>query len=227
MLKKTEVKVSVVIPAYNEEPRILEVLNVVKKSNLIDEIIVVNDGSKDKTAEVAQSAGVKVINLEKNYGKGKAMKVGIDEAKGEIILFLDADLQNLTLKHIEDLLFPVINGEVDMTISYRDNSNEPIFKIDIFSGERAIKKEILKKITGLENAGYAVEAIIDKYFMVNKLKFKNVRCKGLRFVQKEEKEKNKLIGILKHYKMYFQIIRKVPDVIKIWFYMARNQIRDH
>ena len=225
-MDKEKLKISVVIPAYNEESWILEVLNVVKKSNLIDEIIVVNDGSKDRTSEVALSAGVKVINLDKNYGKGKAMKVGIDNAIGDIILFLDADLKGLTLKHIEDLLFPVIKGKVGMTISYRDNSNEPIFKIDIFSGERAFKKKILMQIEGLESAGYVAEAIIDRYIMKNKIKFKNVRCEGLRFIQKEEKEKNKLIGALKHYKMYFQIMKKVPNIIQIWLYMARNQIKD-
>ncbi|MCM8771640.1 MAG: glycosyltransferase family 2 protein [Candidatus Omnitrophica bacterium] len=217
---------SVVIPAYNEEYRILNVLNVVKKSNFVDEIIVVNDGSNDRTSEIALKAGAKVINLDRNYGKGKAMKIGVENSRGNIILFLDADLQGLTCKHIEDLLLPVIEGKVDMTISYRDNSNEPFFKIDIFSGERAIKREIFENIKGLENSRFAVEALIDKYIVKNRLKFMNVRCKGLRFISKREKMKSRIKGAIAFYKMYLQIFLKVPNIFFIWLYMAKNQIKN-
>ena len=220
--------VTCIIPVYNEENRILPVLDVVRQSPLIPEIIVINDGSTDKTKEVlSEINGIKLINHRENLGKGDALQTGINAATGDIILFLDADLKGLTIKHIEDLVSPIINNETDMTFSYRDNSGEPFFKIDIFSGERSLKRETLKKIGSLNGLGFAAEAYINKYLIDHNLKWKSVRCKGLKFMQKEEKRGNKLLGILGLYKMYWDIRKKVPGLIKMWWEMgAANKIVD-
>lgn len=88
--------ISVIIPAYNEERNITKVIkNVAKlKKEYAIEIIVVDDGSKDKTAQVAKKAGAdRVITYEKNKGKGGAFRVGIDAAKGDYIVQIDADHQ--------------------------------------------------------------------------------------------------------------------------------------
>ena len=66
-------KISAIIPAFNEEPRIGNVLDVVKEMELIEEIIVVDDGSTDNTYKVAIKKGVKVIRLDSNKGKGAAI----------------------------------------------------------------------------------------------------------------------------------------------------------
>ena len=217
-------KISCVIPVYNEEKWITGVLETVKQSLIINEIIVVNDGSTDGTKNVlSKFDDIRVINLKKNIGKGGAMQAGIMVSQGEVILFLDADLKGLTSKHIESLAMPVVKGETDMTLSYRDNSGEPFFKIDIFSGERALRKETLEKIKGLKKAEYAAEAMINKYILENGLRWKSIRCKGLKFVQKEEKRGNKILGALELYKMYWKISRKVPGIIKMWWRMGRGK----
>jgi len=216
-------KVSCIIPAYNEEKTVGSVVETVKDSMLADEIIVVNDGSTDGTKDaLSKFDGIRIINLKKNLGKGGAMQAGATVAHGEVILFLDADLKGLTTEHIEGLVMPVIKGETDMTLSYRDNSGEPFFKIDIFSGERALKKETLQKIKGLEKSEYAAEALINKAILENGLKWKSVRCKGLRFVQKEEKRGSRILGALDLYKMYWKISRKVPGIIKMWWKMGKG-----
>ena len=84
--------VSVIIPAYNEEKYIGEVLEVVTDIPGLTEVIVVSDGSVDKTVEVAERYPVKVIDLVTNVGKGGAMMAGVKEAKGNYVFFLDADL---------------------------------------------------------------------------------------------------------------------------------------
>jgi glycosyltransferase involved in cell wall biosynthesis len=85
-------KLSVIVPAYNEENSILEALkNIKKHTKLSDEIIVVDDGSKDDTFKNAKKAGVKVLRHEKNKGYGAALKTGIREAKNDYILIIDAD----------------------------------------------------------------------------------------------------------------------------------------
>ena len=91
-------KVSVIIAAYNEEPRIAKVLTVVENDPLVDEVIVVNDGSSDKTAEVVKRFEVTLIENEKNLGKTLSVKKGIAKAKNEVVLLLDADIVGLTTK---------------------------------------------------------------------------------------------------------------------------------
>lgn len=94
-------KVVCLIPAYNEEKRIGAVLSVVKKCELVDEIFVIDDGSEDKTAEVAAKNGVSVLRLEKNRGKSYAIFYGVENTEGDIILMLDADLVNLKVEDVE------------------------------------------------------------------------------------------------------------------------------
>jgi len=95
-------EISIIIPAYNEEKRILPTLEKVydyfsKIQKMDFEIIIVDDGSRDNTLRIVQKFAegkdsIKIIKHEKNEGKGAAVKTGVMEAKGEYILFSDADL---------------------------------------------------------------------------------------------------------------------------------------
>src|SRR5271157_6117685 len=89
--------VSIIIPAYNEEKRLPYSLQRIKKylkgCGFPFEIIVINDGSADKTVEAAEKEkGVRIISNGKNMGKGYSIKKGMLEAKNDIVLFTDADL---------------------------------------------------------------------------------------------------------------------------------------
>jgi len=163
----------VIIPAYNEEKRIGKVLQGIPE--FVDEVIVVDDGSKDKTSEVARKFGVEVIRLERNEGKGKAMSEGIKEASGDIIVFIDADGQHRP-EEIIKLVEPIVNGEADFVIGSRlikaQGERPLIRKISNFittyltrlklgirvrdtqSGFRAIRREFLPEI---ESKRYEVE----------------------------------------------------------------------
>src|SRR3989338_9506598 len=106
-------KVSCIIPAYNEEATLGKVLRVVKKVRIIHEILVVDDGSSDKTYAVAKAEGVRVIRHPENRGKGAAIKTGYQYSKGDILLFLDADVTTFAPQQLTAVLRPIQNGYAD------------------------------------------------------------------------------------------------------------------
>ncbi len=109
-------RVSVVIPAFNEEKSIAHVIDTVKKVSNITEIIVVDDGSEDKTYELAsQYDDVILLKHNKNKGKGSAMKTGLKKVSNDIVLFLDADLSEINQYQVEAIIQPIIDDQADIT----------------------------------------------------------------------------------------------------------------
>lgn len=202
--------VTAIIPAYNEEQTIENVINCVKEVDKIQKIIVVSDGSTDRTAEIARECGVDVIALAENVGKGGAIKAGINECGTEIILFLDADLIGLTKKHVLDLIEPVLNNEADMTIGIFKKGRmvtDLAQKVTPYlSGQRAIKKSILDRIPNIDITRYGVEVALTKYISKTSLRVKEVELPDMTHVTKEEK-----LGIIKgvhaRLKMYWDIVK--------------------
>ena len=120
---------SIIIPAYNEQERvgisIIKILEYIKDEKLDAELIVVDDGSSDKTTEVAEKAcaefaeiPTKVIRYTENRGKGFAVKTGLEAAIGDIALFSDADLST-PISELPKLVKPIENGGYDVTFGSR------------------------------------------------------------------------------------------------------------
>jgi glycosyltransferase involved in cell wall biosynthesis len=106
---------SAIIPAHNEEAYVLATVRALVGSGLADEIIVVDDASTDRTHREAAASGAKVIHLRRRRGKRGAQDAGVRAARGNVLLFLDADLGD-TAANAGPLLQPVLNGDCDMTI---------------------------------------------------------------------------------------------------------------
>lgn len=108
--------VSVVIPAHNEAVLLPATLAALRPLDVVGEIVVVDDGSADGTAEVAQGPKTRVVGLPRRRGKGAALQRGVERTHGPIIALLDADL-GPTAALLEPLVEPVQRGRVDVAIA--------------------------------------------------------------------------------------------------------------
>jgi glycosyltransferase involved in cell wall biosynthesis len=149
------IRVSAVIPAYNEGKRIGEVINKVKK--YVDEVIVVDDHSSDNTLEVAKQNGAQVISNIKNLGIIESTKIGFKNSIGNIVITLDADGEH-NPDEIPNLLYPVISGSADLVLGKREEINRISERFlnwltnlklrveDSGTGFRAVKRDLALKL---------------------------------------------------------------------------------
>lgn len=155
---KDRLTISALIPAYNEENNIGQIISILKKSLLIDEIICINDGSDDNTLRIIQAiSGIQVINLKKNSGKANAIVLGLKKATGEIVVFVDADMIGLKNDSIKKLITPLQNRKADAVIGYPIQHHlDKFFKP--LSGERAyFRKDLLPNLTSLKDKRWGLE----------------------------------------------------------------------
>jgi len=110
---------SIVIPAFNEEAAIGDTVADVQKHFRPDELIVVSDGSTDRTGDVAARLGARVIRLETNRGKGAAVRRGVLDAHGDIVSFIDADMPYRP-DNLERAIELVRTNAADVAIGARD-----------------------------------------------------------------------------------------------------------
>lgn len=166
-------RISIVMPAYNEEAVIGAVLERVARLGIADEIVVVDDGSKDRTADVAeQCALVHVVRHPYNIGNGAAVKSGIRAATGDVIVLMDADGQHPP-EEIPNLLQHI--GQYDMVVGARTSESDAqthrniangVFNLyasyivgyrvpDLTSGFRALNARIAKNFVYLLPNGFS------------------------------------------------------------------------
>lgn len=218
-MAKSNGKVIAVIPAYNEEKFIEKTINSMKAIPLIDEIIVVDDGSKDKTAEKARDTGVKVISLTKNCGKGFAIRKAIENIEYEYVVLVDGDLGKSS-EEVNKLIKPVLNGEADVTIAkFKKAKRKGGFglvknlakygvyiytrkKIDTtLSGQRVYKKEVM------DNTQYIPDRFgIEVAMTINSFK-KGFKVKEVEVDMTHRETGRNLEGFIHRGKQFFDILK--------------------
>jgi glycosyltransferase involved in cell wall biosynthesis len=194
--------VSVVIPAFNEQKTIghviEETVSVMDSLGVPYEIIIVNDGSTDRTGQIATTYKATVLTNERNRGKGHAIRKGFQQAQGDIVVTLDADGAH-SPKEIPDLIDPLSNG-TDIVGGSRFLGNNAysttrlnrlgnfVFNMaiatltgkrvtDSQTGFRALKKEVILKLK-LGSSGYEIETEITVKSLKNGFTFeeKPISC---------------------------------------------------
>jgi len=189
-------KIFVVVPTFNEEKNIQNVLSDLKKFDY--DIIVVDDGSQDKTLKLAQIAGVKVLEHKINRGQGAALQTGTDYAvknNADVIVHFDGDGQFLA-EEIKFLVEPIMYEKIDIILGSRflkKNKNIPKFKkyiiypvskiintfftgiklTDVHCGFRALSKKAAEKIN-INQDGMSHNTEIISQIKKFKLKYREV-----------------------------------------------------
>lgn len=189
-------KVSIIICAFNEEKTIENVVRKCREYNPQSEIIVVDDGSGDKTEEILKNLNKEIafknICLPENKGKSNAMVVGVENAQNEVILFFDADVSDIKEKHFTQLLNPVLdeNAEADMVLGTPSETliDYRIHPFKSLTGERALlKKDIEPILENIRDIRFGVETYINLYFQAHGKRIKYTLLDGLTHPNKYSK----------------------------------------
>ncbi len=223
-------KLSIIIPAYNEEKTIKDIIKIVNRVDygIPVEIVIVNDGSTDKTHEQLSEIkklfkDIKIISYEKNKGKGYAIRQGIKNINGDITIIQDADLE-YDPNQISALIKPIIKGQYEvvygsrfmgscknMRFSFLFGNKFLTFITNLLFGSnltdmetcyKVVHKTILKKI-GLESNGFEIEAEITAKILKNGYQIKEIPIK----YEARSKEAGKKIRPLDGLKNLFVLLK--------------------
>lgn len=179
-------KTSIIICSYNEEKTISDVIISCCKYNPDAEIIVVDDGSVDRTETILTSLAkdytFKYERFKKNKGKSYAMAHGVEVSSNEIILFFDADVTNIKKEHFINLLKPLTDDTADMVLG-QPSETLIDFRINPFkslTGERAVlKKDIVPILNDIRHIKFGVETYINLYYQSEGKRIQYILLEGL------------------------------------------------
>lgn len=232
-------KIVVLIPAYNEEERIGKTIESIRKIESIDEIVVVDDGSQDSTEKKALELGVRVLRLDTNHGKGRALKKAIltllsegSVQDSDLLIFLDADTAE-TAFHIKELIeaakscgnscfslavfpkpqkkggFGLVKG---IAFKFLKKKTGYEFKTPL-SGQRAVFVRDVKKVLRAFDYGYGLEVAMSYLLCKNRVKPVEV------FVKMSHRETGRSIKDFLHRGKQFL------DVLKVIFDAYTGRLR--
>ena len=229
-------KVSCIIAARNEAERINSVLLVAFNHPLIDEIIVVQTFSTDNTSQTVKdfiknhsAKNIKLIEDNKFPGKAYAMYLGVENSKNAVLLFLDADLNGLTKNNIDELVCPLTENKIDMTIGFMKDALwlYKLFNVDPICGQRSIKKDLFMKMPDCRYSKYGIESLQNDFLIASSKEIKIVKMPNV-----GQKRKYKKIGFFKGWladiKMTKDIFSSVSifKYTKMMVYLSKNAQRD-
>nr|WKN35440.1 glycosyltransferase family 2 protein [Tunicatimonas sp. TK19036] len=204
-------KITLLIPCFNEGGRILKVLEKMTAIPEIDQIICIDDGSTDTTAQkITENYDIEVLRLPQNVGKSAAVRLGLASTENEWVFLCDADLCQINIKEFRIACQHIKNDMADMIILRRMKA--PWFvKFDrgdiLFSGERILKTNDLKAVLKKEVENYQLEIAINQWMLDRN---KKVYWLPSSVVNTYKFQKLGLVkGLIKEFGMWYNLIQYV------------------
>ena len=211
--------VTAIIPAYNEEKHVGNVLRALCAIDQIDQIIVVDDGSTDGTGVVVnylslQDPRLELLRLSDNRGKAGAMVAGTNARKNDLIVFLDADLIGLRPDNIVALIEPVQSGHCAMSLGlFREGRRQTDLThklIPFLSGQRCLRWGLFETTPDLDAARWGVEVALSFHAWRHDYDVMTVSWPGVTHAMRPEKAEG-LDGYWSHFQMWLDIGKYVAQ----------------
>ena len=154
----------VVVPARNEESTVGDVVRAALGSRGVGRVVVVDDGSSDRTAAVARSAGASVVQGGA-ADKGLALDAGVRETTAPVLVFFDADILGALPSHFEALAEPILSGGSWLSLGLLDYGplRNPLYlRLPPITGLRALRREVFEAIAPERRNGFRIEIMINE-----------------------------------------------------------------
>jgi glycosyltransferase involved in cell wall biosynthesis len=185
-------KVACLIPAWNEERTVAQVVRTCLVCPLVEEVVVISDGSTDGTAQEALQAGARLIIRERNGGKDRALQDGLEATEAGLLVLIDADLLGLRPEHISALIEPVLAGRAQTTLGvFRHGGWQTDLSQNLtpfLNGQRCLTKQLwLDAITPYLGVGYGLETVLSRYIHRHGIRLERVTLEGVGQLRKEQK----------------------------------------
>jgi len=190
----------------------------------VREVIVVDDGSRDDTAERASAAGAKVIRLDDSAGsKAHAMEAGVRASDADAFLFCDADLLGITSRHLDQICVPYVEKRATMSFGIFDYGrfwNPLVLRFPPTSGERIIPRWVFEAIPAHKLDGYTIEVMINEVVCEEQLPFAGRVMDGVSHRTKRDKF-GRIEGYRRTWRMFWDLWALWGVLRKriYWFYL--------
>ena len=203
------------MPARNEAPTVAQNVAAARGCSFVRDVIVVDDGSTDGTADEAQRAGAKVVRLAESLGsKANAMAAGVAATDADAILFVDADCTGLEPAHLDAICRPFVDGEAVLSIGTFDYGplwNPIVPRLPPLSGERIIPRWVFESIPPEKLSGYTIEVRINEVIAESRLTTSVRVMRGVSHRTKRAKH-----GLLDGYRRTWAMYRDLLAMLRPW-----------
>jgi glycosyltransferase involved in cell wall biosynthesis len=224
--------IDAVVPARDEAPTVASVVEACLGCRAVREVLVVDDGSLDDTAERAAAAGAKVLRRGEPGAPGskaKAMELGVAASDADAFLFVDADLRGLSSHHLDALCRPFLEGRAAMAVGWFDYGalNPLVLRLPPTTGERVVPRFVFEAVPPERRAGYTIELLLDEVVAEGRLRTSAQVMRGVTHRTKREKF-GKLEGYRRTWRMFAEIMAlPLTGVVRwrtYWIYLRGLEI---
>ena len=183
--------IDVIIPARNEAETLGPVVDASRGCKYVRDVIVVDDGSTDDTAKIAEAYGARVVRREPHEGgsKAHAMEAGVEATDADAFLFVDADCIGLEAHHLDEICAPFVAGRAAMSLGWFDYGvwNPLVNRFPPTTGQRAIHRWVWDSIPPHKREGFTIEFMINEVIADSRVPTVSRTMKGVTHRTKRDK----------------------------------------